>query len=116
MVIALRVFLVVTGILPAILGSTLSAHSDEIPNLDVKQLCRGIASQATDPLAGGEPTFPVLETAIDGIAALSASRTEDGLSFALGSPPARVFSEPPDSETSPWASSGRREPILSESR
>jgi hypothetical protein len=56
MVIAMRVFLVVIGILPAILGSTLSAHSDEIPNLDVKQLCRGIASQATDPLAGGEPT------------------------------------------------------------
>jgi len=56
MVIAMRVFLVVIGILSAILGSTLSAHSDEIPNLDVKQLCRGIASQATDPLAGGEPS------------------------------------------------------------
>jgi hypothetical protein len=53
---AMRVILVVIGILPVILGSTLSARSDEIPNLDVKQLCRGIASQATDPLAGGEPT------------------------------------------------------------
>ena len=53
----MHVILVVIGIFPAILGSTLSARSDEIPNLDVKQLCRGIASQATDPLAGGEPTF-----------------------------------------------------------
>src|SRR6202035_2736979 len=52
----MRFYLVVIGIFPAIFGSTLSAHSDEIPNLDVKQLCRGIASQATDPLAGGEPT------------------------------------------------------------
>jgi hypothetical protein len=57
LVIAMRVFLVVIGIFPAILGSTLSARPDEIPNLEVKQLCRGIASQATDPLAGGEPTF-----------------------------------------------------------
>jgi hypothetical protein len=56
MVIAMRVFLVVIGIVPALLGSILSARSDEIPSLDVKQLCRGIASQATDPLAGGEPT------------------------------------------------------------
>jgi hypothetical protein len=53
---AMRVILAVIGIFAAILGSTLSARSDEIPNLDVKQLCRGIASQATDPLAGGEPT------------------------------------------------------------
>ena len=52
----MHVYLVVIGIFPAILSSTLSARSDEIPNLDVKQLCRGIASQATDPLAGGEPT------------------------------------------------------------
>ena len=32
-----------------------SAQSGEIPNLDVKQLCVGIASQSTDPLAGGYP-------------------------------------------------------------
>jgi hypothetical protein len=56
LVIAMRVYLVVIGIFPAILGSILSARSDEIPNLDVRRLCRGIASQATDPLAGGEPT------------------------------------------------------------
>jgi len=52
----MRVYLVVIGLFPAILGSILSARSDEIPNLDVRQLCRGIASQSTDPLAGGEPT------------------------------------------------------------
>jgi hypothetical protein len=55
-VIAMRFYLVVIGIFPAIFGSILPARSDEIPNLDVRQLCRGIASQATDPLAGGEPT------------------------------------------------------------
>jgi hypothetical protein len=54
--IAMRVYLLIVGIFPAILGSILSARSDEIPNLDVRRLCRGIASQATDPLAGGEPT------------------------------------------------------------
>jgi hypothetical protein len=56
LVIAMRVYLVVIGIFPANSGSILSARSDEIPNLDVRRLCRGIASQATDPLAGGEPT------------------------------------------------------------
>jgi len=53
----MRVYLVVVGVFPAILSSILSAHSDEIPNLNVRQLCRGIASQATDPLDGGEPTL-----------------------------------------------------------
>ena len=52
----MRHYSVAIVILPVFLGSILSARSDEIPKLDVKQLCRGIASQATDPLAGGEPT------------------------------------------------------------
>src|SRR3984893_2972800 len=51
----MRFYLVVIGIFPAIFGSILPVRSDEIPNLDVRQLCHGIASQATDPLAGGEP-------------------------------------------------------------
>jgi hypothetical protein len=42
--------------LVAILSLIMPARSDEIPNLDVAQLCRGIVSQAKDPLAGGEPT------------------------------------------------------------
>lgn len=42
--------------LVAILSLIVPAQSDEIPNLDVAQLCRGIASQAKDPMAGGEPT------------------------------------------------------------
>jgi hypothetical protein len=42
--------------LVAILSVIVPAQSDEIPNLDVAQLCRGIASQAKDPMAGGEPT------------------------------------------------------------
>jgi hypothetical protein len=42
--------------LVAILSLIKPARSDEIPNLDVAQLCRGIVSQAKDPLAGGEPT------------------------------------------------------------
>ncbi len=33
----------------------LSARSDDIPDLDIKQLCTGIASQSSDPLAGGYP-------------------------------------------------------------
>jgi hypothetical protein len=53
----MRVYLVVIGIFPAILSSILSARSDEIPNLDVKEVCRGIAGQATDPIAAGEPTL-----------------------------------------------------------
>jgi len=52
----MRYYFAVVVILPVFLSPILSARSDEIPNLDVKQLCRGIASQATDPLAGGEPT------------------------------------------------------------
>jgi hypothetical protein len=42
--------------LVAILSLIVPAQSDEIPNLDVAQLCRGIAGQAKDPMAGGEPT------------------------------------------------------------
>jgi hypothetical protein len=34
----------------------LSARSDEIPNLDVRPVCRGIASQAAEPLATGLPS------------------------------------------------------------
>jgi hypothetical protein len=43
--------------LVAILSLIMPARSDEIPNLDIAQLCRGIVSQAKDPLAGGEPTI-----------------------------------------------------------
>jgi hypothetical protein len=42
--------------LVAILSLIVPAQSEEIPNLDVAQLCRGIAGQAKDPMAGGEPT------------------------------------------------------------
>jgi hypothetical protein len=42
--------------LVAILSLIVPAQSDEVPNLDVAQLCRGVASQAKDPMAGGEPT------------------------------------------------------------
>jgi hypothetical protein len=36
-----------------ILSAILSARSDEIPTLDVRPVCRGIASQSTDPLEAG---------------------------------------------------------------
>ena len=36
----------------AIVPSTLSARSDEIPTLDVRPVCRGIASQSADPGVG----------------------------------------------------------------
>jgi len=32
------------------------ARADDVPDLDVRQLCHGIASQSFDPLAGGEPS------------------------------------------------------------
>lgn len=31
------------------------ARSDQVPNLDVKSLCRGIASQSSDPMAQNYP-------------------------------------------------------------
>jgi hypothetical protein len=35
-----------------------TARSDDIPNLDVRPICRGIASQSADPLATGlQATF-----------------------------------------------------------
>ena len=40
----------------AIMSLIIPAQSDEIPNLDVAQLCRGIAGQAKDPMAEGEPS------------------------------------------------------------
>jgi len=40
--------------LSAIFGLA-SARADDIPNLHVEQVCHGIVSQSTDPLAGGEP-------------------------------------------------------------
>lgn len=43
-------FLLVVGILVQL--SSLSARSDEIPTLDVRPVCRGIASQSTDPRVG----------------------------------------------------------------
>lgn len=36
-----------------VVPSTLSARSEETPTLDVRQVCRGIASQSADPLATG---------------------------------------------------------------
>jgi hypothetical protein len=49
-------FVTVLAVL-AIVPSTLSARSDEIPTLDVRPVCRGIAKQSTDPGVGkkGEP-------------------------------------------------------------
>jgi hypothetical protein len=52
----MRAYLAAIFPLVAILSLITPARSDEIPNLDVAQLCRGIVSQAKDPLAGGEPT------------------------------------------------------------
>jgi len=52
----MRADLLAAVILSAILSPVVSARSDEVPNLDVAQLCRGIVSQAADPLAEGEPT------------------------------------------------------------
>jgi hypothetical protein len=54
--IAMRAPWVTIVVLPAIMSPIVSARADEIPNLDVAQLCRGIVSQAADPLAEGEPT------------------------------------------------------------
>ena len=52
----MRDYLVVIGLLAAILSQITPARSDEIPNLNVAQLCRGIVSQVADPMAEGEPT------------------------------------------------------------
>ena len=43
-------FLLVTAIL--VVPSSLSARSDEIPILDIRPVCRGIASQSADPGIG----------------------------------------------------------------
>ena len=40
----------------AMIVSSPSARSDEIPTLDVRPVCRGIASQAAEPLATGLPS------------------------------------------------------------
>ena len=40
--------------LSAIFGPIASVQADDIPNLHVEQVCHGIVSQSTDPLAGGE--------------------------------------------------------------
>jgi hypothetical protein len=40
----------------AVFGLIAPAWADDVPNLHVEQVCRGIVSQSTDPLAGGEPT------------------------------------------------------------
>ena len=46
------------GVMPALaiamtLSAILSARSDEIPTLDVRPVCRGIASQSGDSLEAG---------------------------------------------------------------
>jgi hypothetical protein len=49
------------GVVPAIAiamttATIWSVRSDEIPNLDVRPVCRGIASQSADPLDTGLQT------------------------------------------------------------
>jgi len=54
MIILIKTAIAVAMIMPAILP----ARSDEIPTLDVRPVCRGIASQSTDPLdVGLQTTF-----------------------------------------------------------
>ncbi len=49
----MRSYLVAVFSIAMIPPSILSARSAEIPTLDVRQVCRGIASQSADPLATG---------------------------------------------------------------
>ncbi|MFY9837932.1 MAG: hypothetical protein WAK55_15985, partial [Xanthobacteraceae bacterium] len=49
------------GVMPVIaitmtMAVILSARSDEIPTLNVRPVCRGIASQSADPLEAGLPS------------------------------------------------------------
>jgi hypothetical protein len=53
MVIAMR-YLTTIAVLAAVMIPA-GARADDPPALNVEQLCRGIASQSADPLAGGEP-------------------------------------------------------------
>ena len=39
-----------------LLAAVWPARADNVPVLHIDELCRGIVSQSTDPLAGGEPT------------------------------------------------------------
>jgi len=52
----MRVYWAAIVAIMAIFGPTALAWADDVPNLHVEQVCRGIVSQSTDPLAGGEPT------------------------------------------------------------
>jgi len=54
MVIEMR-YLTTIAVLAAVLFPVAGARADDPPTLNVEQLCRGIASQSADPLAGGEP-------------------------------------------------------------
>ena len=42
-------------LLSAVMATTSSARADDVPNLNVEQLCRGIASQSSDPMAENYP-------------------------------------------------------------
>jgi hypothetical protein len=54
MVIEMR-YLTTIAVLAAVTFPAAGARADDPPTLNVEQLCRGIASQSADPLAGGEP-------------------------------------------------------------
>jgi len=54
----MRSYFEVAIVMAIITPAILSARSDDIPNLDVRPICRGIASQSADPLAAGlQATF-----------------------------------------------------------
>ena len=54
----MRSYFVSAIVIAIITPAILSARSDDIPNLDVRPICRGIASQSADPLAAGlQATF-----------------------------------------------------------
>ena len=56
-------FLLVTAIL--VVPSSLSARSDEIPILDIRPVCRGIASQSADPGIGQGGQAKTFQKCID---------------------------------------------------
>jgi hypothetical protein len=51
----MRIVFQVCFALMALLTLSLDAFADDVPVLDVKQICRGIASQAANPTERGGP-------------------------------------------------------------
>jgi len=49
-------YLTTFAALAAVMIATPGARADDVPTLNVDQLCHGIANQSADPLAGGEPS------------------------------------------------------------